>query len=378
MEKPSSTSNSSTLSPSGGFPWSLLIALVVLAMVELGVRQLPEAALIPYRNDETQYEAVADYLAVSGPADVCIVGSSRAREAVVADELAMLCNEGRESPVAVANYSCPGARAEENEAIVKSILRRGKPRMIVYGVSPRQLLERERSHDEIALFQDWNDWRDSYREDQNLAMERLPIVVRTWIGQSYRTLRYRRKAGIVCSDFLLALHYGKLGGLSFTDLLSGRAFPCPVRGERSRWHSTHADVSLVSRPISLERVHRYVERLRWKGRFFIQGGQRDHLRGLMSACEDAGVQLVLAEVPMSDLVHVCYPPGLYTGFLEEMHLLAEEFHVSFVTVGDLDLHMADSEFLDQTHLNYKGALHFTRELARHLIIPALQASSPGF
>jgi len=359
--------------PTGGFPWAFVVSLVVLAFVELGVRQLPVCSLIPYRSDETQYEAVADYLDLSGPADVCIVGSSRAREAVIPEEVAMLCDQEGASALRVANYSCPGARAEENEAIIKFLLRRGRPRMIVYGVSPRQLLDRERPYDQVALFEDWADWKACYRRDHNLAIDLLPVVVRAHIGRFYRTLRYRRRPGVIFSDLLLALRYDKLGGLSFSDFLTGRAFPCPIRGERSRWHWIHTNVSLVSRPISLKRVHQYVERLRWRGAFVMRGRQREHLQGLLRACKNAGVQLVLVEVPLSDMILQCYPTGLYGGFIDEMRSLADRFEVPFVTARRLGLRMADSEFLDQTHLNYSGALHFTHALVHRVIMPNLRS-----
>ncbi|MFQ5490587.1 MAG: hypothetical protein ACE5GE_07685, partial [Phycisphaerae bacterium] len=114
------------------------------------MRQVPLPLLIPYAMGSLEYHGVADHLEVAGPAQVCVIGSSRAREAIVPPRMAKVCHDRLGRSVTVANYACAGARAAENESLIKYMLRQGKPEFILYGLSPRQLLERDapRSHEE--------------------------------------------------------------------------------------------------------------------------------------------------------------------------------------------------------------------------------------
>jgi hypothetical protein len=66
-----------------GIPWALAIAMVIVAAVELFVRSAEPKHVISYAYGKDEYFAAANHLDAYGPADVCFVGSSRAKEAIV-------------------------------------------------------------------------------------------------------------------------------------------------------------------------------------------------------------------------------------------------------------------------------------------------------
>lgn len=340
-------------------------------MVEVVVRQLPVSALIPYRGGETEYVGVAALLDVFGPADICIVGSSRAHEGVVPAEMARLAQEQVGHPVTVANYACSGATAVEIKALVEFILRRGRPRLILYGLSPHQLLKREEPREQIALFWDWAAWRRYQRQAPADASRLLPAVVRNELGKWYRTLKYRRRLGVLLTDLLEALAFRRGASLSVSDLLAGRVFPCPARGERSRWHATHPDVSLVSRPLSELRLRGLLQEVP-EGRYPMHGPQVRHVENIVSACNDAGVEIVLFEVPLSSILNQRFQP-IYADFRATVQGLADARGVTFVRQDQLGEAFEDVDFREHSHLNYQGALRLTRCLFKRLVSPRLRS-----
>lgn len=350
-----------------GPPWALGLALVLLAIVELALRQIPVSDLIPYDNGATEYHAVARFLETVGPAEISVIGSSRAREAIVASEVSRLCQARLGRSVSVANYACSGARATENEALVEFLLARGQPKLLLYGVSPRQLLERDEPREQFALFWDWPAWWRHYRQDPQQIGKLLPVVIRNTVGQWYRTLRYRRKAAVVVHDLLIALRAGDVSSRTLRDLAAGRYLPSPPNGQRSRWHASRPDLSLVQREVSEERVRLYVQRLLYDGKYFIEGTQPQRVQHIISMCNQAGVKLALVEVPLNDLLLRHLPPGAHSVFRATMRSLADAGGVTFVASDEFDVEFTDHEFLDQSHLNYRGALRYTQALFDRVI-----------
>jgi hypothetical protein len=315
---------------------------------------------------------LAAYVGEFGPADICVIGSSRAREAVLSDVAAELCRQRLGHNTSVANYACTAARATENESIVRYVLRNGRPRLILYGVSPLQLLERVEPREQIALFWSWADWWSDFHQAPDHAAGLLPVMLRAELGKCYRTLKFRDRAGVLVSDLLEgASHYG--ASASVSDLLAGRAFPCPFRGERSRLLFRHPNKSLVGLNISTEHVRRWIDHLMLDGRYVMDGSQPRRVEGLITACNEAGVDLVMFEIPVAEILERNYPEGVWPEFRQAMQQFARDGGVTFVTADQLGLELTDADFAEQSHVNHKGAEILTRALFEQVVIPRLEA-----
>jgi hypothetical protein len=349
--------------------------VAIVIVVEVVVRQLPVSALIPYRSGETEYAGVAALLDAFGPAEISFVGSSRTHEGVVPEELMRLIREDSGRSETVANYACSGATAFENEIMIERVVRDDRPKLVLYGLSPHQLYERREPREQVAMFMDFGAWRRYRVENPDDAGRLLPAVVRNEIGQWYWTLKYRNRAGVLATDFLEWFLSRKGRPIPVDDLLYGRVFPCPARGERSRRHVTQPNVSLVNRPLSKVRLRKLREPVQAE-LYPTHGGQLEHVGKAISACNAAGVELVLFELPLSSILQDQYR-SIYGELVSAVREQAEAEGVRFVRLSELGVAFTDADFREHSHLNYNGAIRLTRGLYEAVIRPALEGLDGG-
>ena len=183
MESPSYTSSFERPREVARMPTAFLLALVMLLGLEVVVRRIDPPTLIAYDTVDTlAYEAVRHYVQFVGPADVGFVGSSRMLNAVVVPDLRRELSMVLDRPVSVANYALPGANADEVAALVRLILRQEKrPKILLYGVTPKQLAAAKYDLDKRATLWSLSDWRrERGKTDEDLCRV-LPDVIRSEI-----------------------------------------------------------------------------------------------------------------------------------------------------------------------------------------------------
>jgi hypothetical protein len=156
------------------------------------------------------------------------------------------------------------------------------------------------------------------------------------------------------------------------EILDGDVSPSPLNGDLSSGQLYQGEISLLTRPISEERVRNYLEPLLVDGRYPMGEIRMKAMSDLIAACRDAGVQLVFFEIPLSEILMRNLPEGTYDEFLDRMWTLAGEGAAWFVTVDDLQLVFDDSDFAEQSHLNLAGARKLTRALTERVIVPELE------
>jgi hypothetical protein len=103
--------------------------------------------------------------------------------------------------------------------------------------------------------------------------------------------------------------------------------------------------------------------------------QVDFIEDTVRSCRAHGVEIVLFELPISDLLHRRLPPGTHAEFLEKIQRICEADDVPFYTLKRLGLTFPDEEFLEHSHVNYHGALRITKALLDQVIIPRLEEAS---
>ncbi|MEE9294068.1 MAG: hypothetical protein V3W34_03765 [Phycisphaerae bacterium] len=356
----------------GGFPWAFALAVLLVGSVEMVFRHAAPTSVIPYALGEAEYHAIAGYIDALGPADVAFIGSSRTREAIVAPQVRSRCEQELHTTVTVANYSCGGARADECDAIVKYALKKGTPRMILYGVAPRQLQGKFAYQERIALLWDLGDWWSEYRQDVDHVGDLLPIVIRNEIGRYYRTLKYRRKASTWFTTRLDTVTMLNDPAHVLTNLFRQGAGPCPVRGEITRWHRWRTR-RLSSRPFSEDKIRQFVDRFVLEDRQYRIEPQRvEHMEAMMRRGREAGTKLVFFELPHPDIFTKHLPPDSQRSFLSKMHELADAGGAAFVTLDDLGLEFTPADFAEFAHLHYDGAGRLTAALVDRVILPHLR------
>ncbi|MGC4030881.1 MAG: hypothetical protein QM754_03915 [Tepidisphaeraceae bacterium] len=129
--------------PRFGFPWAVVLALLVVAGVEVYLHTFPKMKLIAYASDEGQYHAVRDTVDAIGPAEVALIGSSQMREGVTMPLLIAETEKRLGRRVTLSNYAVRGARLDGFDAIVQFLQRQPvPPKLIIVGVSQRDLRRR--------------------------------------------------------------------------------------------------------------------------------------------------------------------------------------------------------------------------------------------
>jgi predicted nucleic acid-binding protein len=372
--KRSSTSSSEAAVRAARIPWALVIAVGVVLLVELLIRGAEPRHLISYQYGEDEYYAAANHLDAYGPADIVFLGSSRTKEGIAVPEVTAALEAAGYGDLTVANYSAAGAHADEFRALCDYVLARGRPRLILCGVSHRTLRGTEPRMARSAIFWKADDWRRAFGENRSVAAGVWPIVFRNYLSEIYRTLEYRRKPKSVAADTRRAFEERQLGGPTFSarQILDGDVMPSPLNGQLSGRQTYEAHHSLIARPVSDEHVRRYVSRFLVDGKYVMGDNRVREMEALISACRESGVQLVFFEAPTSDILMRNLPEGVYERFMDRMLRLTEDGSAWFVTQDDLQLSFDDADFAEQSHLNLAGARKLTRAITERVILPELQ------
>jgi hypothetical protein len=367
VDSPSSTSSFDETSLRAGKPWGLFGALLIIALVECVFRLLPTSTLIPYELGIVEYQAAASVVQAEGPADVAIVGNSRAREGVFVPDLRRLLQERAQRELRVSNYSIGGAQAYETHAFVKYLLRHGRPQLLLYGVTCRDLLGSREDFSRAAVFWDLSDWWAHYQIDRERSEDVLPEVMRRQWSGGWWTLRYRDLARIAIDRTIDAA----LKSIRARRIVSpARGAAIPMLGGLTDWQLKQRTRSLITQPVTEQHVKAFVARLLEHGKYPLTNERERELAGLLRDAKQAGVPVVLFEVPLSQVLWRNKPAGLRDEFLSRVRRVAASTDTPFLTVEALKLELQDEHFLEQSHLNHRGARLLTAALSAHLPVPS--------
>ncbi len=296
-----------------------------------------------------------------------IVGSSRAREGLLLPLLhRSLAREPGAAP-SVASYAIGGARVAEVGLVVRKLLAaNAPPALIVYGLSPRQLLDKKQPGNSAYLW-DLAGWWEERRVRGGMIDQFLPQVVRNELVRYVHAHRYREEiaaafATPASEDFWERLH----SGLTWRDTPRS-----PMRGDLTVWQWSRP---LVSREVPAEHVRDYVDRVWTPGKWSMERQERE-LGVLLTRCREAGVPLALFEVPTAPILRKHLPRGAYRRYRVAVERAAQAHGVPCLSVEDLGLELRRRDFREQSHLNQRGASKLTRAVAERVVRPALQLGS---
>ena len=354
MEQPSSTSSSNIR---GKLPWALLLALGIFVGLECALRVVPSDKLIPYHLDSLESQAVRHVLQANGPADICIIGSSRTREAISVPFFTNYLAQVFPEPVTLVNYACAGARADLVHTITKYMLNGAKkPKLVLYGITPRQFLSDMERQNLSAYFWDLKEWSSIRAGSTNTLTAYLPQVARNEMGKWSLIVRYRKKAGILLKTF-------------FT---GHPQISSPLFGQPTEWHHNEPHVSLVNRPLSDERVEWYVKLfLDRAGSYPLTDSKEAHVRAVVQLCKQRNIPIVFFEVPTSPLLKNHLPRDVYPEFRRRMQKIVEEKGVAYLDEAQLNLKLGEKHYLEESHLNEDGAKLLSKGLVDQVVLPFL-------
>jgi len=354
----SSTSNSD-LARAGGPPRALLLALVLLGAVELGFRLADPREMIAYELGEQEYHAVKLWAERIGSPELAVIGSSRAREAIDAPALAERLGARLGRRVSVGNFACAGGTAEESQAVLDHLLRQPvRPAQVVYGVTLRQLWGQGLEFSRAAIFWRLADWWRAYDAYVGRVDASLPTVLRGGLERISAAFAYRRRVRQVLAEWLLGLPRR----------------PTPLAGQATEWQQRVPDLSLLGERIDDRRVAWYVGRLLRGGRYPLDPDKVEALRRTLRAARGGGVELVVVELPLAAILLRHLPAGVVEQAMDQIAAVCAQEGVRFVRLTELGQRFEDADFLDQSHLNRRGAGRLSMALADRVLVPRMATS----
>ncbi len=188
-------------------PWGFIFSLLILAGFELWLHLSHWPKKIPYRLDLDEYYAVAATLDRHDPADITIIGSSRARESIDVPVVRSILRRETGQHLSVANYGVGGGRAYVFESITRQILRaKHPPRVIILGTAERDFGNAGDIYDQAPIYWNLDDWKAEYNRRGVKVLDDLPTVIRTYLGKIYLTLGYREQLNLRIRQILAGEH----------------------------------------------------------------------------------------------------------------------------------------------------------------------------
>lgn len=336
-------------------PWAFVFSLLILVGFEIWLHVSHWPKKIPYRLDLDEYYAVAATLDRHDPADITIIGSSRARESIDVPVLRGILRRETGQHLSVANYGVGGGRAYVFESIARQILRaKHLPRVIILGTAERDFGNAGDIYDQAPIYWNFDDWKAEYNRRGVKVLDDLPTVIRSYIGKVYLTLGYREQLSLKIRQILA----GERDTLSQLD------------GELTPWQRTNPNRSIATQPPKADAVRAYVKTLS-------HGAYPNHelvnaMDRLARACRSRHVRLIVYQAPIPKILTKYVPKKMEDSYLKAIKHICAANGAKFIRPDQLKLKLGDQNFRDPSHLNLSGAERLSTVLAQRFLVPLLR------
>lgn len=346
-------------------PWGAVWGCVFFVAAELATQRLPDALFLGFDQHAYERDVTMDYVAVGTaierlpPADVVVIGTSRAREGIRSGDLAELVREQAGAEVDVRNYGVAAGRADVWPALFDRLVSEGKPpRVLVAALDasdfrdPAPTSSRFRFVDLATLSDEIQ--RNGLPDETDMTAvlgNSVPLrlaALRPWIRHHLVDRGEERAEGARTKNTAL-------GGISrwareYEEAADRTGAAPAMRAERTQVEHT---------------IEGYAVR-------------RDRLRALQhlaAATRAAGVALVVIEIPPAPQVRVEPVVGVARA---RLHAGLDALAGPCLTLWKADAVEDDfgsDSYRDPSHLNARGARRLT-QLVAPLVVAALEETAP--
>jgi len=338
-----------------GFMVSLVVCALALAAGETMYRRSTLPAAI--RPTDVYMAKVDDYTRRGG-ADVVVVGSSRIYHGANAPMLSQLATDALGKSTTVYNMGVPAGDLPGYVLTVEDVLRKGlkKPSLFVFGMSPIEwtccpATSLPSSAKWVSAIRPRHAWAlFSSASDGDEAFTDLTIG----LFQSYGARTH----------VLNEVRYGKRPeGFAGTGNLGWVSFGWPIDPASQNARATGR--AEAYRPNFYAPKH------------FDRAGTHRYFVRAMERLEAAGVRIAIIGTPQArQLDRNNDAAGYYPEYVRYLTEQAAAHGTVFVNFNDFP-GLTNADFGDGDHLVEPGAAKFSRLLAAHVIVPALQGAKPS-
>ena len=328
-------------------------------MVELGARAAPDGWFVDF-PDERVFGEIYEYPAINAsirrrpPADITVVGSSRAREAVLLPALAEELRKHSRSPQEIRSYAAGGAEVDTVGALVDRLLAEHKlPPVIVYPVTARQIRRRDKPDSWRTLFMTRQTLRQDIDRNGLPADEELVPIIGKALPLRLLDLRPGARYRVFRPDPLASKRPVRdnpvRGGLTF--------------GQRETLSGVHPR-TLENQPPPRRAVRAVVDTLYPDRARPLGERETARLAQVVRDVRAAGSTIIGIEVPVSALLESEYPPQM----VERARVaFAAIFGKDWLPITDHPAPYVDRDFFEESHLRGQGAEKFTAVIAPFIL-----------
>lgn len=347
----------------GGPPWALVLSLLIVAAVEVALRQVDPDRLIVYESTQEDRYTVRDFLHYYGSPEVAFVGSSRSVNAFVMPDIIAGLRDRLGRSVRAANFALGGVNMPELVPLMGYVFRHPPlPRVLVWGVDKEFLGGKKDVVELSPIFWSFGDWLAARRRfGPDVVDPMFSTVFRGLVAEHYATFRHRERP----LNFLKELIRGRL--------------PSRVRGELV-WpeHVSDPNRSLVSHPVdeALTAFQVCDGHLQPDGTYPFRPERIEAMRGMLEQCCQKGIHVLLVELPNPDVFQRWFPSNVGPRFDIAMREMAAQTGARYVSQKDLGLVFHNSEFRDPWHLNLRGATRLCRTLVDRALAEFVAGADP--
>jgi hypothetical protein len=338
-----------------GPPWGLAIAAGLLLLLELVLRLMNPRGVLPATMDrELAYRAVVPELLGFGAPDVAIIGSSRARRAVLAPALRSALGRKR-GRVSVGNFALGGAESEEIEAAVRRLLETSPPpRLLVWPISPREFEPRtERPVKQVGYLWRVPDWARARKALGAAADAHLPNAVRNELARHSYVIRYRFATRDLVED------RPRRWRRDLFDVLTGERGEATLHGAIDPKFKSKSKNKVME--VDQDRVEKFIGRA-YEASDWPRNYQSEHFRAALGVARARKVPVLLVELPLHPTLEAAFPPRTVERFRSFVEETARREGAAFVALERLDVRFVLTDFQEHSHVNYRGAQKYTNAL----------------
>ncbi len=368
METPSSTSSSEPVAR--WLPWGLIGAVLLLGAVELALRSSRPTGEPSYASSAQEYRVLPYELKARGAAMISLLGSSRGREGVSVPKLRESLGEALPAGQNVANYSLTAGRAMDVAEVVDRLVRaEPPPKLVLYGVSPRQLTAKRYPHTGRSNFWTLRDWWQIRRTDGAVVDRQLGGATRYSLGHALQLFRLEPEVRAS-----LALKEGRWEHLRGTLTVVRGHHRSAMRGNKTLWQQ---GTPWKVRKVTKKRARSYLKNVTQHEPLVLSQEMLDAMERALATLTANGIDVVLFEMPLHPILESVYPKTVMPDFDRMMGELSARTGVAYLSAEALDYKFRRQDYREQSHMNLRGAEKISKGLAEAVVLPWLRGEGPA-
>jgi len=329
-----------------------LLSTVLISEFVLRIFEPKDLVRFPL-SVEQQYKAAKLFVKYYGAGDISVLGSSKVREGINVAQFEDLCQQNGGCSCRFRNFGLPGATAVEVEYFFRFMVSERKlPRLIIVGISPSFLGDRQAPKKTIMMFLD--------------TLSLMHIKYR--LGE-FRTL-VSEVIKRLLADYLYLFKFRQFVPDIITRVLAGKSekSSIPMLGQESFWQKNRPRAEILNDNLKTEnRIKDLINKTITRNSITMRRQQWSSLLRILKLSKKLNIELLFVEMPIPKKVKDKFPIGVYDSWLLKITNLFKTKGFEFLKNQEIDFRDNNEFFREHIHLGWMGHRLFTENLFKKIM-----------